>query len=114
MTVRLTAGPVRDMRGAERRRPTLPAAPPLLADKGYDRDRGRAARPRRNRIPCIPGRGHRKHPIADDPELSKRPNHLERRFDRLKDWRRIATRYDRCAHPFFRAICLAAIVLFWL
>jgi len=33
---------------------------------------------------------------------------------RLKDWRRIATRYDRCAHTFFSAICLAATVTFWL
>jgi transposase len=36
------------------------------------------------------------------------------RFGRLKDWRRIATRYDRCAHTFFSAITLAATVIFWL
>jgi transposase len=35
-------------------------------------------------------------------------------FGRLKDWRRITTRYDRCAHTFFSAICLAATVNFWL
>jgi transposase len=35
-------------------------------------------------------------------------------FARLKDWRRIATRYDRCAHTFLAAITLAAIVIFWL
>jgi transposase len=35
-------------------------------------------------------------------------------FGRLKDWRRIATRYDRCAHLFFAAILLAAIVTFWI
>ena len=33
-------------------------------------------------------------------------------FGRLKDWRRIATRYDRCAHTFFSAICIAATVIF--
>ena len=33
---------------------------------------------------------------------------------RLKDWRRVATRYDRCAHTFFSAICIAATVIFWL
>jgi transposase len=33
---------------------------------------------------------------------------------RLKDWRRIAMRYDRCAHTFLAAITLAAIVIFWL
>lgn len=35
-------------------------------------------------------------------------------FGRLKDWRRIATRYDRCANTFMSAIALAATVLFWL
>ena len=114
MTFLLTAGQVSDIRGAERLLPTLPTATTLLADKGYDSDRFRAALLQRGIRPCIPGRVHRKHPIAYDPDLYKRRNHIERMFGRLKDWRRIATRYDRCAHTFFSAICLAATVLFWL
>jgi transposase len=35
-------------------------------------------------------------------------------FGRLKDWRRINTRYDRCAHTFMSAIAIAATVIFWL
>ncbi|MDR0693004.1 MAG: IS5/IS1182 family transposase, partial [Puniceicoccales bacterium] len=35
-------------------------------------------------------------------------------FSRLKDWRRIATRYDRCAHTFFSSICIACTFLFYL
>jgi len=35
-------------------------------------------------------------------------------FGKIKDWRRIATRYDRCAHTFFSAICIAAVVLWWI
>jgi transposase len=35
-------------------------------------------------------------------------------FGRLKDWRRIPTRYDRCARTFMSAICIAATVIFWL
>jgi len=35
-------------------------------------------------------------------------------FGRLKDWRRIAVRYDRSAHTFFSAICVAATIIFWL
>jgi len=31
-----------------------------------------------------------------------------------KDWRGIATRYDRCSHICFSAICIAASVIFWL
>jgi transposase len=39
---------------------------------------------------------------------------LESMFGRLKDWRRVHTRYDRCAHTFMSAICIAAFVIFWL
>ncbi len=35
-------------------------------------------------------------------------------FGRLKDWRRVATRYDRCPKVFLSAIALAAIVIYWL
>lgn len=35
-------------------------------------------------------------------------------FGRLKDWRRVASRYDRCPMAFFSAIALAATVIFWL
>jgi transposase len=35
-------------------------------------------------------------------------------FGRLKDWRRIAMRYDRCAHTFLAAVTLAATVTFWI
>ncbi|MDR2432373.1 MAG: IS5/IS1182 family transposase, partial [Puniceicoccales bacterium] len=37
---------------------------------------------------------------------------IENMFSKLKDWRRIATRYDRCAHSFFSAFCIACIFLF--
>jgi transposase len=37
---------------------------------------------------------------------------IENMFGRLKDWRRIHTRYDRCAHTFMSAICIAAAVIF--
>jgi transposase len=39
---------------------------------------------------------------------------IENMFAKLKDWRRIATRYDCCAHTFFSAICIAASVAFYL
>ncbi|MDB5609388.1 MAG: transposase [Bradyrhizobium sp.] len=35
-------------------------------------------------------------------------------FGSLKDWRRIHTRYDRCAHTFMSAIFPAAVVIFWM
>jgi transposase len=46
--------------------------------------------------------------------LYRQRHRIEIMFGRLKDWRRIAMRYDRCAHTFFSAITLAATVIFWL
>ena len=65
-------------------------------------------------IPCIPPKKNRKEPIFYDKHLYKQRNRIEIMFGRLKDWRRIAMRYDRCAHTFFSAICLAAVVIFYL
>ena len=86
----------------------------MIADKGYDSRRWRRALSQRNITPCIPGRRRRKEPVVYDAELYKSRNRIERLFGRLKDWRRIAMRYDRCAHTFFSAVCIAASVIFWL
>ena len=94
--------------------PDLAAAAVMIADKGYDNDRLRKALGERNIKSCIPGRTNRREPVAYDTELYQRRNLIERMFGRLKDWRRIATRYDRCAHTFFSAICIATTVIFWL
>jgi IS30 family transposase len=59
---------------------------------------------------CIPGRKSRSKPIKYD----KRRNRIEIMFGRLKNWRRVATRYDRCPKVFLSAVALAATVMFWL
>ncbi len=110
----LTAGQVSDYRGADTVLDALPEAAVLIADKGYDSNRLREALAKRGIKSCLPGRANRKEPIVCDTELYKRRNLIERLLGRLKDWRRIATRYDRCAHTFFSAICIAATVSFWL
>ena len=110
----LTEGQVSDYRGAAAILPALPDADVLIADRGYDSDWFREALRERDIAPCIPGRKNRKQPIDYDIELYKQRNLVERMFGRLKDWRRIATRYDRCAHTFMSAICIAATVIFWL
>ena len=46
--------------------------------------------------------------------LYRQRHKIENMFSKPKDWRRIATRYDRCAHTFFSAICIAAAVIFWM
>ena len=107
-------GQAGDYRGAEAILPTLPDADVLVADKGHDGDSFREALAERGIEPCIPGRANRRKPVAYDAELYKRRNLIERMFGRPEDWRRVATRYDRCAHTFFSAICIAATVIFWL
>jgi len=52
--------------------------------------------------------------LAWDKVLHRQPHRVEILFGRLKDWRRIAMRYDRGAPTFFSAICIAATVTFWL
>ena len=91
-----------------------PAARELLADRGYDSDAFRAALLERGITPCIPSIRSRKEPLPHDKALYRQRHRIENMFGRLKDWRRIATRYDRCAHTFFSAICLAATLTFWL
>lgn len=110
----LTEGQVSDYRGAAKILPALPPADILIADKGYDSDWFRQALIELGIEPCIPGRNGRKKPVEYDEHTYKQRNRIERMFGRLKDWRRIATRYDRCAHAFMSAIAIAATVSFWL
>ena len=110
----LTEGQVSDHRGAAMMLPRLPAARELLADRGYDSNRFRAALLERGITPCIPSTRSRKVEIPHDTTLYRQRHRIENMFGRLKDWRRLATRYDRCAHTFFSAICIAAAVTFWL
>jgi transposase len=46
--------------------------------------------------------------MKGDAALYKQRHRIENMFAKLKDWRRVAMRYDRCAHTFFSAICIAA------
>jgi transposase len=86
----------------------------LLADRGYDATWFRAALMAKGIAPCIPSKKNRKLPIPYDATLYKQRHKVENMFAKLKDWRRIATRYDRCAHTFFSAICIATTTIFYL
>ena len=85
----------------------------LLGDKGYDADWFRNALIERGITPCIPSRSNRKVPIPHDRTLYRQRHRIVNMFGKLKDWRRIHTRYNRCAHTFMSAICIAATVIFW-
>ena len=114
MILLLTEGQASDYKGAAMILPALPPAAVLIGDRGYDSDPFRHALRAMGIEPCIPGRSNRLQPVDYDEERYRQRNQVERMFGRLKDWRRIAMRYDRCAHTFFSAICIAATVIFWL
>jgi len=110
----LTEGQMSDHKGALLLFPALPAAKELLANKGYDSDWFRAALAGRGITACIPPRKNRKVQYHYDKDLYRQRHKIENVFGRIKDWRRVATRYDRCAHAFMSAISIAATMCYWL
>jgi transposase len=110
----LSEGQMSDYKGAALMIDALPKAKALLGDRGYDADWLRAALADRGIAACIPSKVNRKVQIPYDAVLYRRRHKIENMFSRLKDWRRIHTRYDRCADTFMSAICIAAAVIFWL
>ena len=109
----MTAGQVSDYTGAAALLDDLPKAQWLLGDRGYDADWFRDALQAKGIQPWIPGRRSRLDPIKYDKRRYRRRSRIEIMFGRLKDWRRVATRYDRCPTVFLSAIALAATVSLW-
>jgi transposase len=110
----LSEGQMSDYKGASLMLPLIPKAAALIGDRGYDADWLRMALKDRGMAACIPSKSNRKIAIPHDKALYRQRHKIEIMFGRLKDWRRIHTRYDRCAHTFMSAICIAATVIFWL
>ena len=94
----LSEGQMSDYKGAALMIDAFPEAKALLADRGYDADWFRHALAERGITACIPSKTNRKVPIPHDTTLYRQRHKVENMFGRLKDWRRIHTRYDRCAH----------------
>ncbi|MDA5194988.1 IS5 family transposase, partial [Govanella unica] len=110
----LSEGQMSDYKGAALMLDAFPTAKVLLGDKGYDADWFRKALDNQGIAACIPSRTNRKLSIPYDKMLYRQRHKIENMFAKLKDWRRIHTRYDRCAHTFMSAICIAATVIFWI
>lgn len=68
----------------------------------------------RGTLPVIPNNPTRKHSQPFHKRLYRQRNAVERTFCRLKDWRRIATRYHRPAVNYHAAVTIAAVIMFWL
>ena len=93
---------------------SLPAARLCIADTAYDSDAFRHLLIARGTLPVIPNNPTRKHRHPFDPVAHRLRNLIERAFCRLKDWRRIATRYDKLASNYAAAICIAIVTTWWI
>lgn len=84
-----------------------------MADTAYDGDTFRAFLIERKTVPVIRPNPTRKQVPAFDEARYKQRNVVERCFSHLKDWRRVATRYDKLARNFAASVALAAILIWW-
>ena len=107
----LSEGQMSDYKGAALMLNALPPAKELLADRGYDADWFRKALNERGIVACISGRANRKTLSGYNRILYRQLHKIVNIFGRLKDWRRIHTRYDDLAHTFMSAICIKAPVI---
>ena len=108
----LSKGQMSDCKGAALMLDMLPRAKTMIADRGYDADWLRQALTARGINPCIPSKSNRK-VLPHDRALYRQRNHIENMFDKLKDWRRIHTRYPLRPHIHV-GIWFAATAIFWL
>ncbi len=86
----------------------------LIADKAYDANSLRQLLVDQGAKPVTPSTMSRPQPIPYSKALYQQRNLIERMFARLKDFRRIATRYDKLARNFLAGALIAATVLWWL
>ena len=110
----LTSGTTSDYTGAEVMSDDFPLAKYFLGDRGYDATWLRELLQEMGMEPCIKPRKNRKDEVDYDVELYKTRHRIENCFGRIKDWRRVWARYDRCPIIFTGACTLAAIVTHWL
>ena len=110
----LTGGQVPDCVAADTLLDEIGTAELVHGDKGYGTNAVREKIEAKGAAPNIPPKVTRVWKNCFSPYLYKSRNAIERMFNRLKDFRRIATRYDRLAINFHAAVCIAATVSYWL
>jgi len=113
LSILLTGGEAHDCPPAQRLIRRVKAAKKLLGDKAYDSAELRQWLDDRGTKPVIPNKSNRKQPFSFDRKSYKHRHRIENAFCRLKDFRRIATRYDRLARNFLASICLVAAIVWW-
>ncbi len=107
----LTAGQVHDSQAVPALLEGLTANSVLIADKGYDADHLHQAVLDAGAEPVIPARSNRGTPRDYNKTLYKERNQIERFFNKLKQFRRVATRYDKLLANYEGFVQLAAIAI---
>jgi transposase len=110
----LTGGNVADITGASQLLAATEPSEELIADKAYDADHLRAFLQARGTLVVIPNKSNRVNLYPFDADKYKARNVIERSIGRIKDFRAIATRYDKTARNFLSGICLAAVIIWWI
>lgn len=103
-----------DIQGARALLALAPTPACLIGDKAYDANDVRDFLPSQGSQAVIPPMPQRRDPPPFDPITYQARNIIERAFNRLKDWRAIATRYDKKASNFLAGVCLAAALIYWI
>lgn len=106
----LSAGNDADISHAKTMAAEIPARC-LVADKGYDSDEFRHWLGEQGIVPCIPPRCHRQQTRPYSKRSYRQRHVVENFFERLKSFRRVATRYDKLAETFLGFVCLAATLV---
>ena len=114
IAILLTGGEAHDCPLAERLIDRVEEAERLLGDKACDSAELREDLKQRGTKPVIPNRSNRKRPFRFSKRLYKLRWRIETAFNRLKDFRRIATRYDKLARNYLASVCLAATLVWWI
>jgi transposase len=109
----LTVGQYSDVKAGYDLAAALPPKGCLIADMAYDALRLRQQLAFQGTASVIPTNPRHKRKWPIDLERYKERNLVERMFSRLKDFRRIATRYDKLARNYASAIALVAVVIWW-
>ena len=110
----LTPGNTHDPKVAMPPTNALPPSDYLVAATRYDRNPFRPWLTSPGPTPVIPSKSNRKVQIKHDRQIYRQRNVVERMFCRFKDWRRVATRFDRNIKTFMATIAIAAFVTWWL
>ncbi len=114
LSILLTGGQAHDCPPAQRLIRRTQAADKLLGDAAYDSAELRQWLHERGTKPVVPNRSNRKQPFSFDRQSYKQRHRIENAFSRLKDFRRIATRYDKLARNFLASVCLVAAIVWWI